>query len=184
MDTTDWRTRYGHDAAGVAHIESFDSATRPILPTELLADISEETRICLQPHVRLLKLHHAVDDALIALRSEDGSSNSSSNSATAARIVRRFRQVSGLDSDTIYLAVHRFEDTVYYKRLGQEDFQLLQAIQDGQSLMDAIDAAFESSSMPEDERPGYIKSAFHHWMSLGWLCAPSATDEGCVSTPC
>jgi hypothetical protein len=167
-----------------AHIESFDSATRPNLPVELLATISEETRIALQPHVFLLKLHHAVDDALIALRSDDGSSNSSSNNAKASRIVRRYRTISGLDCDLIYLAVHRFEDTVYYKRLGQEDFYLLRAIKDGKTLMEAIDAAFESSSMPEAERPGYLQSAFQHWMSLGWLCAPFLADDEFNSTPC
>ncbi len=153
-----------------AHIESFDSASRPVLPVETMTSLSEETQISLQPHVRLLKLHHAVDNALIALRSDSGSSNSSSNSATASRIVRRFRAVSGVNHETIYLAVHRYEDTVYYKRLRLEDFYLLQAIQEGRTLMDAIDAAFEFSVMPEAERPGYVQSAFQHWMSLGWLC--------------
>lgn len=167
-----------------AHIESFDGAVRPNLPVELLVTISEETRIALQPHVCLLKLHHAVDDALIALRSDAGSSNSSSNNAKSSRIVRRFRQVSGLDSETIYLAVHRFEDTVYYKRLGQEDFYLLQAIKDEKPLMDAIDAAFESSSMSEDERPAYLQSAFQHWMSIGWLCAPWPASDEYTSMPC
>jgi hypothetical protein len=124
-----------------------------------------------------LKLHHAVDNALIALRSDAGSNNSSSNSATASRMVRRFHAVSGVERETIYLAVHRYDDTVYYKRLSAEDFHLLHAIQQGRTLMDAIDAAFESSDMPEAERPGYIQSAFEHWMSLGWLCSPWRADD-------
>ena len=160
-----------------AHIESFDSATLPLLPVEVMLELSEETRIALQPHVRLLKLHHAVDNALIALRSDAGSSNSSSNSATASRIVRRFRAVSDVERETIYLAVHRYDDTVYYKRLSIEDFHLLQAIQQGKTLMEAIDTAFESSDMPEAERPAYIQSAFEHWMSLGWLCSPRRAED-------
>jgi hypothetical protein len=159
-----------------AHIESFDTAIRPILPVEVMANLNEETRIGLQPHIRLLKLHHAVDNALIALRSDTGSSNSLSNSATATRVVRRFRAVSGVGRETIYLAVHRYEDTVYYKRLNMEDFHLLLAIQTGETLMDAMGAAFESSVMPESERPGYIRSAFQHWMSLGWLCESAVAD--------
>lgn len=160
-----------------AHIESFDGAILSVLPVEVVANLTEETRIALQPHVRLLQLHHGVDDALIALRSDAGSSNSSSNNAKASRIVRRYRTVSGLDRTRIYLAIHRYEDTVYYKRLGAEDFHLLQAIDEGKTLMEAIDSAFESSAMPELERPSYIQSAFQHWMSLGWLCAPWVADE-------
>lgn len=167
-----------------AHIESFDSAAHEVLSLELLSNIGEKTRIALQSHVLLLKLQYAVDDALIALRRADGSSNGSINNATACRTVRRFRKVSGLVSSSIYLAVHRHEDSVYYKRLRQEDFQLLQAIRHGKTLMEAIDAAFESSLMPEDERPGYLQSAFQHWMSLGWLCAPWQDDEECGVTAC
>jgi hypothetical protein len=161
-----------------AHIESFDSSIRPILPPEVMANLDEETRISLQPHIRLLKVHHAVDNALIAMRSDDGSSNGSSNSATAGRIVRRVRAVSRVSRETIYLAVHRYEDTVYYKRISREDFHLLQAIQSGKTLMDAISETFESSEMPESERPEYVRSAFQHWMSLGWLCAWVGSDAG------
>ena len=59
----------------------------------------------------------------------------------------------------------------------REDFLLLQALEQGQSLGEAIEAAFADSATPESDRPALIQSAFHHWMQMGWLCAPRSEEE-------
>ena len=56
-----------------ADIEAFDNAIWPPLTLEARAQIGAESRLTLQPHLRLIEAHHAIDDALIELRHESGS---------------------------------------------------------------------------------------------------------------
>ena len=83
-----------------------------------------------------------------------------------------------MKQETVHIAVHRFEDTVYYRRLAAEDYRLLQALQQGVTLGDAIDIAFNGSLIPENERPAYLQSAFAYWTSMGWFCTPPSDQEG------
>jgi hypothetical protein len=152
-----------------AHIETFDSASDPLLDADDLVSINEDSRLQLQPYLRLLELHYPVDDLLIELRSESGSSDSSSNNASIARKRKTVRQVAALEPEQIYLALHRHENSVYYKRLHREDYRLLQHLIEGQTLGAAIDAAFDGSSIPEEERMSFLQAAFQTWASLGWF---------------
>lgn len=160
-----------------AHIEAFDGATLPRLMPEMLLGIGESSQIALQPYLGLIRSHYAVDDALIAVRNESGSSNGSSNNASTGHIARKLRKLRSLPREDVFLAVHRHEDSVYYKRLSREDFQILSALRQGKMLGEALDAGFEDSAIPEDQRPAFVQSAFAHWMELGWFCVPSE-DEG------
>lgn len=160
-----------------AHIEAFDGAAWTRLTPEMLLGVGEVSRITLQPYLRLVRAHYAVDDALIAVRSENGSSNSSSNNASTGHTVRRIRAVRSMPREDVFLAVHRHEDSVYYKRLTREDFQMLSSLQEGKTLGEALDAGFDGSAIPEGERPAYVHSAFAHWMELGWFCVGPADEE-------
>ncbi|HEX4022310.1 MAG TPA: DNA-binding domain-containing protein [Acidobacteriaceae bacterium] len=155
-----------------AHIEAFDNAVWPKLTTEAMATIGVESQIALQPYLRLVDAHYAVDDALIAVRSENGSSNSSSNNASTGHASRRLRTIRNMPRDHVHIAVHRHEDTVYYRRLVLEDYRILLALQQGTLLGEAIDLAFEGSKMPEEDRPGHLQSAFQYWAAMGWFCTP------------
>lgn len=160
-----------------AHIEAFDGAAWTRLTPEMLLGVGENSCITLQPYLRFVRAHYAVDDALIAVRSENGSSNSSSNNASAGHVVRKLRMIRSLPHEDVFLAVHRHEDSVYYKRLSREDFQILSALQEGRTLGEALDAGFERSAIFEEERPAYVQSAFAHWMELGWFCV-EPNEEG------
>jgi hypothetical protein len=70
----------------------------------------------------------------------------------------------------IFLGVHRYENAVYYKRLDREEYLLLQALDAGSTLGEALDQAFESSVSPEDERPARVQAWFANWAELGWFC--------------
>ena len=74
-----------------------------------------------------------------------------------------------MEPEEIYLAVHRHENSVYYKRLGREDYRLLSALMAGEPIGKAIDMAFEDSAIPEDERAPFLQTAFQTWSSLGWF---------------
>jgi hypothetical protein len=152
-----------------AHIEAFDSAAEPLLDADDLASISENSQLHLQPYLRLLELQYPVDDLLIALRSESGSSDASSNNASVARKRKTVHRVAALEPEQIYLALHRHQNSVYYKRLHREDYRLLQALIAGETLGHAIDAAFMDSAIPEEERTPFLQTAFQTWASLGWF---------------
>ncbi|MGC1869792.1 MAG: DNA-binding domain-containing protein [Acidobacteriaceae bacterium] len=160
-----------------ADIEAFDSAIWPTLTVEARSQMGAESRLTLQPHVRLIEAHYAIDDALIAVRNESGSRDTSSNNASTGHVSKRTRALREMKRETVHIAVHRFEDTVYYRRLAVEDYRLLLALQQGVVLGDAIDIAFEGSLIPDEERPAYLQSAFAYWTNMGWFCTPPVDRE-------
>ena len=159
-----------------AHIEAFDNESREPLTADEIARLDGDSHIALQPYLRLLAAPYAVDDALLAVREGSQPTGMQASNAVSIHLVRRARS-RRLAREQIYLAVHRHDDTVYYKRLSREDFLLLRALEGGQSLGEAIDIAFVDSAIPESDRPALIQSAFHHWMQMGWLCAPRDISE-------
>lgn len=159
-----------------AHIEAFDNEQRPPLTAEEIASLTETSRLALQPYLRLVQAPCAVDDALLAVRDASQGAAAQASNAVGIHLVRRTRSRKPA-SGQIYLAVHRHENSVYYKRLQREDYRLLQAIEQYATLGEAIEAAFVDSSIPETDRLAYVQSAFHYLMQMGWLCTPRATEE-------
>jgi len=152
-----------------AHIESFDAGEDSLLDADDLVSIDENSHLHLQPYLRVLELHYPVEDLLIDLRHQAGSSDSSSNNASAARKTRHVRRVAMLPPNQIFLAVHRHQNSVYYKRLEREDYRLLLSLLAGDSIGHAIDFAFEDSTIPEDARGPWLQQIFASWSTLGWF---------------
>lgn len=152
-----------------AHIEAFDSEERPRLSPEGLAAIDEDSVLHLQPYLRVLALSYPVDDLLLQVRNEDGSRASSTNNASTARKRHHVRRTAGLAPKTLYIAVHRLENVLWYKPLIAEEFRLLAALLDGQTLSDAIDLALRDSPLPEQDRAVLLQETFATWASLGWF---------------
>ncbi|MBT9329911.1 HvfC/BufC family peptide modification chaperone [Paracidobacterium acidisoli] len=152
-----------------AHIEAFDSAADPLLNEDELIAINENSQLRLQPYLRLLSLQYPVDDLLIDLRNEDGSSDSSSNNASIARRRKHVRRVAAVAPEQIWLAVHRHQNSVYYKRLQREEYRLLESLLNGRPLGEALDYAFTGSEIPEEERSSFLQQAFSTWAVLGWF---------------
>jgi hypothetical protein len=154
-----------------AHIEAFDNARLPALTAEAAASLSDDSRLALQPCVRLLEAGFAVDDALIAIKDSTHASGTQASNAVSIHLVRNTRSRRPR-REQIYLAVHRHDDTVFYKRLEREDYLLLRAFERTSTLDAAIDAAFDGSTIAEADRPMHIQSAFQYLMQMGWLCEP------------
>lgn len=152
-----------------AHIETFDSAAEPLIDADDLAEIHDGSQLRLQPYLRVLKLQYPVDDLIIDIRSDNGSSDASSNNASVARKRKRTRHVAAMEPKEIYLAVHRHDNSVYYKRLTGEDYRLLSDLMNGEPIGKAIEMAFEGTAIPEDERAPFLQAAFQTWSSLGWF---------------
>lgn len=159
-----------------AHIEAFDRAQRPPLRAEEIASLTETSSLTLQPYLQLVEAPSAIDDALLAVRDASQGAAAQASNAVGIHLVRRARSRKPVPGQ-IYLAIHRYENSVYYKRLEREDYLLLQAIDQGAPLGEAIETAFAGSSIPEADRAAYIQSAFQYLMQMEWLCPPCLAEE-------
>ncbi len=153
-----------------AHIEAFDGGYAPNLTPADIETAGLELRVSLQPYIRLLDLTYPVDDLLIEVHDHEADNNTSSNAARENQIRTRVRRYTQPEPERIYLAVHRMDDSVYYKRLAPESFEMLKALSEQKPLEQAIDTAFENSSMPEQDRMSAIQQWFGNWAQLGWFC--------------
>jgi geranylgeranyl pyrophosphate synthase len=70
----------------------------------------------------------------------------------------------------IHLAVHRYDNSVYYRRIDQEAFRLLSALQNGTLLGQALEVAFTGSSLSPEDQAAKIQEYFAHASELGWFC--------------
>ena len=131
-------------------------------------------RISLQPYVRLLELAYPVDDLLIEVHDYEGETDVSSNAARQSQLRTRVRHYSKPEAEPVYLAVHRADESVYYKRLQIESYRMLKALSQEAPLSDAIEKAFESSSMPDEDRVPALQEWFANWAELGWFSRPIA----------
>jgi len=152
-----------------AHLEAFDGGFEPVLTPAEIEAAGLDLRISLQPYVRLLELAYPVDDLLIEVHDYEGEGNVSSNAARQNRLRTRVRHYAKPEPEPVYLAVHRADDSVYYKRLQLECYRMLKALSQQVPLGDAIERAFEGSSMPEEERIPALQEWFANWAELGWF---------------
>ncbi len=157
-----------------AHIEAFDGKAEPALKPEDLANgAGPHLRLKLQPYLQLLDLRYPVDDLLLGIKDEDEGPSFASNAFDERRKRnKRVRAVTRLRLSAIFLAVHRMDDSVYFRRLEREEFTILDALRRGKPLSRAIDLAFRKSSIPVAERPENVQEWFHNWAALGWFCRP------------
>jgi hypothetical protein len=159
-----------------AHIEAFDNEQGPPLTTAEIAALDDGSHLELQPYLRLLEAPSAVDDTLLAVRDASEGAGAQASNAVSIHLVRRTRSRKPVPG-RIYLAVHRHENSVYYKRLTREDYLLLRAFEHGETLGGAIEAAFAHSPLSESERAAHIQSSFHYLMQMGWLCTSRSTES-------
>jgi Putative DNA-binding domain len=153
-----------------AYIEAFDNAAERALTLADLGQLDGDSQLSLQPHLRLLQLLHTVDDFVIDVHRRQASQTVASNAVTGAKRSRSRRLPASLKRSDIFLGVHRYENAVYYKRLEREEYQLLRALYTDKTLGEALDRAFLSSSVPEDQRPARVQRWFANWAELGWFC--------------
>jgi Putative DNA-binding domain len=155
-----------------AHIEVFDGGCEPNLTPADIESAGLELCVSLQPYIRLLELSYPVDDLLIEVHDHEGDTNTSSNAARQRQFRRRIRHYEQPAPERIYLAVHRIDDSVYYKRLQLESFRMLNALSKQKLLEQAIDIALENSSLSDKERIIAVRQWFGNWAQLGWFCRP------------
>jgi hypothetical protein len=135
-----------------AFVEAFDNAERTPLTLDQIATLDSSSRLGLQPHLRLMALDYAGDDLV----------HDPDRPVALPKLRRR----------TTYVAAHRLENAVYYRRMEHEEYLTLLALHDGVPLGDALEAAFTDSPKPLARYPGMVRKWFATWAQLGWICAP------------
>ncbi len=167
------RQRLAMDVARIewAFVEAWDGADRTPLTLDQIATLDGGSWLGLQPHLRLLALDYAADDLALALHnrrkrdtSEAGLEHESGPEAPA-KLPRLRRRPT-------WLAAHRVDYSVYYRRLKREEFLTLQAIREGLPLAEALETGFRDSQTAETRRPKQVREWFANWAELGWICAP------------
>ena len=152
-----------------AHIEAFDNEAKPPLNIDDLLDAkSGKMRLQLQQHLTLLKLNYEIDDFLIELKKNSGLRNEASNAIEQNHRRTKTKSPRKLKRKENFLAVHRFEDSVYYKKLDEGQFRVLSALQNGATLEKACE---ELATVKIAGNLGEtIKNWFSSWAKLGWFC--------------
>src|SRR5262249_15833199 len=118
-----------------------------------------------------LELSHPVDGLMRKLKHAEFSVVSNAASPSGKRrvrlaTVRRSRK-------PVFLAVHRLENSVYYKRHDREAHALLLALRGGATLGAACETAFGGSKEPPEKCAAIIREWFSGWAEFGWFCEPA-----------
>jgi hypothetical protein len=152
-----------------AHTEAFDNEARAPLKTgDLIGLDAAKIRLQLQAHLTLLKLENEVDDFLIGLKRNSGLRSEASNAMEQNQRHAKNKPAHRLKRKTNFLAVHRYQDSVYYKRLEPGQFRLLSALQSGATLEKAC---AKLAGLKISGNPGrMIQKWFSSWAALGWFC--------------
>ena len=152
-----------------ARILAFDGPERPVVNAAKLSRTPpDQLQLGLQPTLQLLQLGFPVDDLMDRLKR--GESATGSNAASPANRSDTKPVTVRKSHDPIYLAVHRVELSVYFKRLEPEAWRLLVALRDGATLEAACESAFETSEKPPEICVSLIQEWFSKWMQFGWFC--------------
>lgn len=147
-----------------AYIEAFDNEAKPPMNIDdLLGRSAGEIRLRLQPYITLLALQYPLDDFLISLHRHTGLRGETSNAIGHPRNGAASKMISLPKRKPVLLAVHRYKNRVFYKRLRPAQYELLSALNREASLERALEA------ISGRVRAEQIKTWFADWSALGWF---------------
>lgn len=155
-----------------AQVVAFDGETRPALTAkEIIGKDPKKLKLSIQPYITFLHLSYPLDDFILKIRKRDALRSEASN----AREEKHFKKVKPLklpQPKEIFLAVHRSDNSLYYKRLDADAYKILIELQKGRSLVAACEKALGKRAMLEKGWPEKIREWFEQWMALGWFGKP------------
>jgi hypothetical protein len=153
----------------LAYVDTFDGKHLDPLTMEEAQAIGPDSRLSLQPHLQLLELAYPVDDLVLAVKKETPEVDIVSSAATQ-RHAQDHAKIPPIKREAVFLAVHRYDDSVYYRRLERETFLLLRGLRAGASVAVAASQAFAKSKLAPDAQATLLQGSFAHASQLGWLC--------------
>jgi len=160
-----------------AQVQAFDGPGYAALTPSDVARISSrpaKARLHVQPYVQLLELQYPLDDFLLALKKKNAAMRSEASNAYDETTVRKqIKTVRRPRRKRVWLAVHRFDNSLYYKRLSREGFEALKALRRGETLEAALAHAISISEMPGQDWAAVVRDWFEIWTQLRWFYSPS-----------
>src|SRR6266481_7450575 len=155
-----------------ADIEAFDGAAfEPLQPGDVAKSAGGNLRLMLQPYVQLLRFHYPVDALVLEIKKFNNDTEFLSNAFRERRKRKRVSAVAKLKLKTIFLAVHRVDYSVYFRRMTAQEYGLLVAIRKGKTLAQAVDATFSKHAKTFATDLQQVTAWFQNWSNLGWFCA-------------
>jgi len=159
-----------------AYVDAFDRKHRTPLAREEAQAIGAESKLSLQPHLQLLELNYPVDNLVLTIKRHAPESEIVSNAANQRESKARMK-LPPMKLERVWLAVHRFDDSVYYRRIDRETFLLLSALRSGASVYEAVTRSFEKTKLNAEEQANVLRESFAHASELGWFCLPEAEED-------
>jgi hypothetical protein len=159
-----------------AYVDAFDRKHRTPLAAEEALAIAPDSKLSLQPHLQLLELSYPVDSLVLAVKKHAQKKEIVSNAANRHESQNRVK-LPAMKQERIWLAVHRFDDSVYYRRIGRENFLLLSALRTGTTVSEAVTHAFEKTKLNSEEQATVMRESFAHGSELGWFCSQFAENN-------
>ncbi len=167
------RHKLAVDVANIewAFIEAFDNAElKPLAVAEAL-HLTAESRVRLQPHLRLVALKYPADELVLDAQHRERAQPTEAGRNDAREELKPLK-LAAMRSKSTWLAVHRVDFSVYFKRIEKEEHAILSAIESGATLGAAISQGFKGTRIPASNRAAKLRAWFENWAELGWLCAP------------
>jgi hypothetical protein len=154
-----------------AHIVAFDGEALPPLEIDAMLDGGNPAtlRLAFQPYLTFLACDYPVDDFILAVRRRQEPQGEASNAVTERAPRKTVKKLKLPQPEKICLAVHRSENSVWYKRLEPEACLICSALQKGLPLQTACERAFRRRKT--DENFGAtLQNWFAQWAAFGWFC--------------
>ncbi|MGN6370981.1 MAG: HvfC/BufC N-terminal domain-containing protein [Phycisphaerae bacterium] len=163
-----------------AQVEAFDGPGYAPLSAGDLGRVARNparARLHLQPYVQLLALRYPLDDFLLAIKKKNGAMRGEASNAVEEGVVRR--KLTGVRrprAKRVWLVVHRYENSLYYKRVEEEAFEVLVGLREGKTLEGALAGAISKGGRNR-EWGKVIQGWFEVWTRLGWFYSPAALKK-------
>ncbi|HEY1501916.1 MAG TPA: DNA-binding domain-containing protein [Acidobacteriaceae bacterium] len=172
------RHRLAGDVARLewAYVEAFDGRHLVPITDGGVSSVGPDSKLLLQPHLQLLELSYPVDTLVLSVK-KGAPEIDIVSSAASQRKVRTRVKLPPMRRQRVYLAIHRFEDSVYYRRIARETFLLLNALRSGATVAEAVIEAFEETKLKVKEQAELLRESFAHASELGWLCPSVQNGE-------
>jgi hypothetical protein len=161
-----------------AHIVAFDGEALPPLDIDALLDGGDpaQLRLAFQPYLTFLACDYPVDDFILAVRRRGEPRGEASNAVMERAPRKAGKKLKLPHPEKIFLAVHRVENSVWYKRLEPEAYLICSALQKGLSLQAACERAFRRRKA-DANFGATLQNWFAQWAAFGWFCRAESSER-------
>jgi hypothetical protein len=155
-----------------AQVVAFDGPEFPPLDVDsLLGQNPAKLKMGVQPYITLLELHYPLDDFALGLKKQQTALRSEASNAVDAPPDQTLgKKTKPPKRQQAFIAVHRHDNDLYFKRMQREQYLLLCALRDGATVEKACRLAMKNAD-PQTDWPPRIQAWFKNWTELGWFCA-------------